>query len=356
MKTWITRIAAWTMALALLLSVCPLSAIAATIYPIEAENFTVLWSTDPQWHAFRSPEIVEAQNQWVADNYSRMNIRYIVHTGDFVDNPHAHDQWAIMDEAYKIWDDAGLHYGVLAGNHDVDKSDHTEYSQYFGESRYNTKPWYGESYEDNFGHYDLMTMDGVDYIFVYMGYNSSYPDEVYDWLNYVLAKYPNRIAMLGFHDYLYANGERSANGEQFFQRVILKNPNVRMVMCGHNYNSTRKVDNIDDNGDGKADRTVYQIMANYQNTTNGGNGFMRFMEFDYSEGTIIHRTYSGVTGNFGSDYEDGVPLDEYGTRDDFVTPFDFSAPTAKKAGDPEFGTVVVDTRYLPKHVCQRRQL
>ncbi len=344
MKTWIKRITSWTLVLALLLSVCPLSALAATIYPIEAENFTVLWTTDPQWHAFRSPEIVEAQNKWVADNYARMNMRYIVHTGDFVDNPHAHDQWAIMDSAYKIWDDAGLHYGVLAGNHDVDGSDHTEYSQYFGAHRFNTKPWYGESYEDNFGHYDLMTMDGVDYIFVYMGYNSSYSDAVYDWLNYVLAKYPNRIAMLGFHEYLYANGQRSPNGEAFFQRVVLKNPNVRMVMCGHNYNSTRKVDDIDDNGDGKADRTVYQIMANYQNTTNGGNGFMRFMEFDYSEGTIIHRTYSGVTENFGSDYEDGKAFDEYGTRDDFVTPFDFSAPTAKKAGDPEYGTVVVNSK------------
>ncbi len=344
MKIWLKRSLALVLTAVLLCSVCPLAAIAATISPIEDENFTILWATDPQWYSFKYFDIIEAQNNWVADNYARMDMRYIVHTGDFVDNPHSHEQWAVMDKAYKVWDDAGLHYGVLAGNHDVDKSDHTEYSQYFGAHRYNTKPWYGESYEDNFGHYDLMTIDGVDYIFVYMGYNSSYPDEVYEWLNYVLAKYPTRIASLAFHDYLYANGERSASGEQFFNRVVLKNPNVRMVMCGHNYNSTRKIDDIDDDGDGKADRTVYQMMANYQNTTNGGNGFMRFMEFDYSDSVIIHRTYSPYTSNFGSDYEDGVAFDEYGTRDNFTIPFDFTAPTAKKAGDPEYGTVVVNSK------------
>ncbi len=338
------RVTALMLSLLLIVGALPLSAVAATIDKLEDHTYTLLWTTDPQWYSFAYPEIIAHQNEWVLNNYERLDIRYTFHTGDFVDNPHNHQQWAVMDKAYRLWDEAGYPYGILAGNHDVDGSDHTEFSQYFGKARYENNAWYGGDYDDNFGHYDLMTIDGTDFIFVYMGYNSTYSQMDYDWLNSVLSQHADRVATLCFHDYLQANGERSPNGETFFQKVVLKNPNVRMVMCGHNYNSTRKIETIDDNGDGKADRTVYQIMANYQSTTKGGNGFMRFMECDTAAGEIACRTYSPYTESFGSDYEDGVAFDEYGTRDNFTIPFDFSAPTAKASGDPEYGTVVVESK------------
>ncbi|MBQ3094107.1 MAG: metallophosphoesterase, partial [Clostridia bacterium] len=329
-----------------LLTVCaslPMAAIAATINPPADGNFTLLWVTDPQWYTFAYQDVLQNQNQWVVDNYNRMDMRYIFHTGDFVDLPHATDQWDFASAQYKLWDDAGLAYGILAGNHDVDGSDHTEFSQYFGKSRYDKNPWYGGDYDNHFGHYDLMTIDGVEFVFVYMGYGTRTQAE-YDWMNSVLSTYSDRIAVLSFHEYLAASGERTATGEAIFQNFVLKNPNVRMVLCGHNYNSTRKVQEIDDNGDGRADRTVYQMMANYQNTTRGGNGFMRFMECDVQNGTITHRTYSSYTQSFGSEYEDGTVIDEYGYRDEFIVPFDFSAPTPKGANDPEKGTVVVSPK------------
>ena len=64
-----------------------LTATAADIAPIEADNFTILWSTDPQWYSFAYPEILTHQNEWVVDNYQRLGIEYIIHTGDFVDMP-----------------------------------------------------------------------------------------------------------------------------------------------------------------------------------------------------------------------------------------------------------------------------
>lgn len=337
------RVTAVLMTLVMLCGLMPLSASAADIAPIEEDNFTILWASDPQWYSFKYPEILTVQNEWVVNNANRMNILYTIHTGDFVDNPHNHDQWAVVDTAYKLWDDAGLAYGALAGNHDVDTTsgitDHTEFSQYFGEARYNENWWYGGSYENNYGHYDLMNLGGSDFIFVYLGYGP-HTDADYAWMNSVLEQHSDRIAVIAFHEYLAASGERTARGNTIFEQVVLKNPNVRMVLCGHNYNSTRLVEDIDDNGDGVADRTVYQMMANYQNTTNGGNGFLRFMECDVAAGTITHRTYSPYTLAFGSDYEDGSILDEFGKRDEFTIPFDFSAPTPKQAGDPESGTVV----------------
>ncbi len=303
------------------------------------EVYTLLWTSDPQWYSFKYFDIIEQQNQWVLDNIDTYDIRYTFHTGDFVNLPDSEEEWSFMSEQYVKWDEAGMPYGVLAGNHDVDGADHSQYSHYFGEARYADNDWYGESFEDNFGHYDLMTIGETDFIFVYMGYGD-FETKHYDWLNSVLAEHSDRVAVLSFHEYLNAGGVRTKTGELLFNLVVLKNPNVRMVLCGHNYASARVIDKIDDTGDGEADRTVYQIIANYQNTTNGGNGFMRFMECDTANGTITCKTYSPYIDEYGSDYESDEAFDEYGTRDDFVIPFDFSNPVPKAEGDLEVGEVV----------------
>ncbi len=308
---------------------------AATKDPV----FTFLWTSDPQWYSFKYPEIIEHQNQWIAENYENHDIRYMFHTGDFVNLPHEHDEWAVMDESYKDLDACGIPYGVLPGNHDVDGDDHTEYSQYFGADRYKNNKWYGGDYKDNFGHYDLMKIGGVEFIFMYMGYNTENTSDDFEWMNEVLAEHSDRIAILCFHDYLKVSGQRSSNGDAFFENVVLQNPNVRLVLCGHNYLATRRADAIDDNGDGVADRTVFQMMANYQSTLNGGNGFMRFMECDLKNGTISSTTYSPYLDRFGSDLEDGRPFDEYGTIDEFTIPFDFSKPAERLEGS-SIGVVI----------------
>ena len=72
----------------------------------------------------------------------------------------------------RCWMKRGLPYGVLAGNHDVGhlSGDYSNFSKYFGEWRYSGNPWYGGSYKDNRGHYDLITVGGIDFIMVYMGW------------------------------------------------------------------------------------------------------------------------------------------------------------------------------------------
>ena len=327
MKRFSKRLAACLTAIVLI--ACSFAGCASE--PVD-DVFTVLWTSDPQWYSFKYQEIIAHQNEWVVENFEEQDIRYIAHTGDFVNLPHEQAEWTVMDEAYKLWDEAALPYGVLAGNHDVDGSDHSDYSNYFGEDRFNERSWYCDSYEDNFGHCDLMDIAGVPFVFVYLGYNEEYKDADYEWLNTVLDKYSDRIAILCFHDYLNAAGERTTSGNKFFQKNVLTHPNVRMVLCGHNYSADRKIDHIDDDGDGEADRTVYQLIANYQSTLKGGNGFMRFMEFDITNGTIHSTTYSPYIDRYGSDYETKNDTDEYGTRDDFTIPFDFSVPSAKPEG------------------------
>ena len=95
-----------------------------------------------------------------------MNIQYLFHDGDIVDDVDMISQWENADAAYKKLDEAGLPYGVLAGNHDVGHlaGDYTNYSTYFGEDRFINNQWYGESYKNNRAHYDLISVGGIDFI------------------------------------------------------------------------------------------------------------------------------------------------------------------------------------------------
>ena len=315
----------------------PMYAHANGIGETDKDHVTILWTTDPQWYSFAYPEILKHQNEWVVDNYERLGIEYIIHTGDFVDMPNKTEQWETVSPEYAKWDEAGIPYGVLAGNHDVDGTDHSAFSSYFGASRYQNNAWYGGDYDDNKGHFDLLTLGGVDFVFVYMGYGTPTDADI-AWMNDVLNEHSDRIAFLMFHEFLDAEGNRTAVGNTYFDRVVLPNANVRMVLCGHNYNSARRSDSIDDDGDGTPDRTVHQIIANYQDTPKGGNGYMRFMELDTKGGTILCRTYSPYLDDFNYFDNKAAEMDTYGYRDEFTLDFDFSVP--KAAGG--VGKVVAD--------------
>ena len=352
MSLCIRRMITLVVVMCLFVGVLPLSVAAVDIEPPADGNFTLLWVTDPQVYTNKYQDILSAQNDWILANANRLKVKYAIHTGDLVHYDYKPEQWEFISSEYKKWDDAGFAYGVLAGNHDMTGSDYSNYAKYFGASRYNNTEknwWYGGDYKNNYGHYDLRSTGGADFVFVYLSYGDHSAEDL-AWVNSVFAAHPNRIGVLAVHDYMATGGGRTERGELLFNEVVLKNPNVRMVLCGHNYNSNRAVDEIDDNGDGIADRTVYQIMANYQYATdNGGDGFIRFMECDVKNGTITHRTYSPYTQSFGSAYEDGRVFDEFGTRDSFVTPFDFSTPAAKQPGDPAYGTVVYSSELSFAH-------
>lgn len=43
-----------------------------------------------------------------------------------------------------------------------------------------------------------------------------------------------------------------------------------MVLSGHYHNAMKKTDALDDDGDGKPDRLVHQILTDYQDGPEGG--------------------------------------------------------------------------------------
>jgi transposase len=233
-------------------------------------DYSFIWMSDTQYYSESYPQIFDKMTKWMAEAKDNLNLKYVFHTGDLVDEADQQIQWDRADAFMGTLDEAAIPYGVLAGNHDVGQKtgDYNEYSKYFGEQRFNNKDYYGESYKNNRGHYDLISSNGNDFIMMYMGWGVN--DEDIAWINKILAQHPERKAILSFHEYLLVSGNRSPIGDQLFKDVVTPNENVIAVLSGHYHDAETLVDEIDDDADGIADRKVYQMLADYQGGPEGG--------------------------------------------------------------------------------------
>jgi len=253
--------------------------------------YAIGWISDTQHYSAKFNHYYYEMTEFLSTEQERINLGYIVHTGDLVHNFDNEEQWLIADKAMQTIDH--IPNGVLAGNHDFNNDEGTygEYAEYFGEERYADKPWFGGTYENNRCHYDLITLGETDYLFVYISYQ---PDSnSIKWANEVFAQYPDRVGILCVHDYFKTDTTLSPDGETLYKKIVKKNPNLYMVLCGHRYTVYTEDAAIDDDGDGTPDRTVHQVMANYQAAgAEGGDGYMRFMQVDEASGKIRMYSYS----------------------------------------------------------------
>lgn len=298
------------------------------------DNFTFAWMTDTQFYAQSYPDIFNTDVNYILNNKEKENIKYVIHTGDIINNSEQEYQWKNADSSLEAFDTASMPYGVLAGNHDVVYNsvvDYSQYKKYFGENRYKNKWWYGASYEDNKGHYDLISEDGNDFIILYMGWDIG--EKEYKWMNEVLSKNKDKKAILCFHKYLGTDGKRDDIGEGIYDNVILKNSNVFMVLCGHYYGASNRVDEIDDNKDGIPDRKVYQILSDYQGGDNGGNGYIRLMSFDEKNGTVNTKTYSPKLDDYNFYDNNDSERNSLGYKDEFTIPLKLNKSTKVLATD-----------------------
>lgn len=259
--------------------------------------YTIAWLSDTQYYSSKWPETFYAMTAFLRDEAARMDLRYFVHTGDLVNNADQEEQWLVAVRAMASL--TRLPGGVLAGNHDVHRTqaDYRNFSAYFGENQFSFKPCYGESYQDNRGHFDLFEAGDTGYLFVYMGYA---PDAAcIKWVRSVFDRFPERVGVLCLHDYFKTDLSLSSDGQRFYEQVVSQCANVCLVLCGHRYNIAAKPAFFDDNGDGAPERTVYQLIGNYQAAgQEGGSGYMRFIQVDEVLGEMRIYSYSPVLDDY----------------------------------------------------------
>ncbi|MFC5702417.1 lamin tail domain-containing protein [Cohnella faecalis] len=281
-------------------------------------DFTFAWASDTQYYADSYPEIFEKEMKYIADKKDEKKIAYAIHTGDLVDDWDRPDEWAVASRSMRFLEDAGIPYGVVTGNHDVNHAEgnYTEYWKYFGRDRFENQPTYGDDLNNNRDHFDLVSAKGQDFLIMYLGWNVQ--EETVKWANEVLKKYPNRYVIIGTHEYISPSGDYSGQGEKIWNEIVAPNDNVQMVLCGHLHGVAYNVKHV-------GERTVVEMLADYQSGPQGGLGYMRFLEFNLAEGKIHVSTYSAYL-------DDSNYFEEPG-KDDFDLPYKTQNPSKQVATD-----------------------
>lgn len=286
-------------------------------FSLLSNAFSLIGLPDTQNYSDSYPQIYTAQTNWVVDNRAPLDICYVSHYGDITNNADQLRQWQNADDSMRVLDDAGIIYGVCPGNHDVTPSGGAgtayipdNYRSYFGPERFALRPWYGGASPSGMSNYTYFSAGGIDFLQIHLDVDT--PLVELAWAQGILDANKDRAAMITTHRYLQEaeaytagvpavpNGRYPAiwysveglynpagiQSEQFYQWFLRKNTNIFMVTCGHFHGEWRQQSlNV-------AGKPIQEVLADFQDDPNGGDGWLRIMKFDTAANIIDVDSYS----------------------------------------------------------------
>jgi hypothetical protein len=256
--------------------------------------------------------IFKTQTQWIANRRVDSNVVFVVQLGDCAQNGDQNEiEWRRADTSMKNIENLtvpithGIPYGICVGNHDQGPTGNGDpdessiyYNQYFGESRFLGRTYYGGHYgANNDNHYELFSAGGINFIHISLEYypNGTTPSlqPVLDWADGLLKTYSTRKGIISTHNMLGTGNPASFQGPgQKIYDDLKDNSNLILMLAGHVAGEGRRTDVFGGN-------TVYTLMSDYQSGyTNGGNGYLRIMQFRPSQNLLDVKTFSPYTNTF----------------------------------------------------------
>ncbi len=302
----------------------------------QADDFTVIALPDTQFYTCTGGGscvahlgIFEAQTDWIAANRDVLDIRFVTELGDCTQNGNVISEFDIADLAFQTIETAtgvdypdGIPFGVAVGNHDqapngtpgsiptVNDVNHpdqgtttTTYNSYFGPDRFCPasicRGYFGGHFGINHDNtYQLFSANGYDFIILhieYMSSNTALRQAVIAWADEVLTTYSARRAIVVSHHVLDSGASPlfSNQGSALYEG-LKHHPNLFLILGGHVSSESRRSDTFNGN-------TVHTLLSDYQGRTNGGDGWLRILEFQPANNLISVRTYSPTLNAFETD-------------------------------------------------------
>lgn len=292
--------------------------------------FTVAFLGDTQNYSTYHPGIFNQVTQWLADNKAARNLQFIVQDGDIVNN----DSTAEWNNARTAMEklDGVVPYAVVRGNHDIG-SQYDLASRFGPGSPYSQQPTLVDHYEvPGHSNWDMRNtvhkFEANGQKFMVITFDISAGADVVTWANDIITQNPDRRVILDTHAYLYDGGARFNNApdpenpgktfdqsrdellrtgtgpesvyngasyggrdaETLWNTLVKNHRNVSLFLSGHQFEDYDEFKYHLENG--VNGNRVYEILVDPQNMANGGNGWIRLLEFD-PDGTTVHvKTYS----------------------------------------------------------------
>lgn len=331
--------------LALLSGPC-LTARTQKVEPLMLED-SASWSMvllpDPQSYVkygYNQP-LLEVMTRWIRYNVKRLNIRLVLCTGDMVeenfrtvsggdgwpgDQPST-EQWESVSRSFGMLDDT-IPYILCTGNHDYGyKSSENRYSQLNSYFPPNRDSRYAELLTGMFENaagvktienawYEFKAPTGENYLIVSLEFQPR--RAIVEAARELVARPEYRDHRVIWLTHGYMNSEVLGNslisqndyptltdvtlGDALWRELIEPSANSSMVLCGHVVDDMSHRGHVGFRTDkNRAGRNVHQMMFNAQAEGggwegNGGDGWLRVLEFHPDGRTVTVHTFSPLLG------------------------------------------------------------
>ena len=249
------------------------------------DAWTIVMLPDTQYYAWSTPDVFDAQTEWIAAHVAELDIRLVVHVGDLVD-ANRDGQWENARASMAALDGV-VPYVVVPGNHDTGTSSaandrSTLMNDYFPVDRPHMQEHLGGTFEPGRAENTYHLVDTPEGPWLVLGLEFGPRDSVLEWAKHVLDEHAGLPSLLTTHAYLYHDSTRMDHvhrpdqrgspyhygvaetgvndGEEIWQKLVEPASQLELVLSGHVL------------GDGagylaseRADGTVaHQMVANYQ--------------------------------------------------------------------------------------------
>lgn len=296
-------------------------------------TWSIVVLPDTQILAQDYPSIFEAQTRWILSSKGALNIQFVLHVGDIVDDNNA-AQWEVAESAMHLLD-GQVPYVLVPGNHDygpngsaLDRT--TLLSAYFPvATTYEGWPSFGGTFAAGSieNSYHVFETPSGPWLVVALEFGPR--QDVSQWAGEIIARHASMPAIIVTHAYLYSDDTRYdwhtrpdqewnphayglaslpggvQDGEEMFQSFIRQNGNVEFVLSGHVLNDgIGRLTSEQESGD-----EVHQLLANFQHQPEGGAGFLRIMTFRSGGAIVDVQTYSPYLDEYKRDPENEFSLE-----------------------------------------------
>jgi len=305
--------------------------------PFADGAWTLVVMPDTQVYSEAHPEIFEAETRWIARNRGPRRIAFVAHEGDVVEHD-VFKEWAVADRSLAHLDGV-VPYAVAPGNHDFAERRPKEppgraslMDGFFPPSRFRRNAGFRGAFagEPNRTWNSCWTFEAGGQEWLLLALEFGPRRAVVAWADGILDRYPERRAILLTHAYLYSDDTRydlegrpyqtfnarrytwlektpgeMLDGEQLWRDLVSRHSNMAFVLSGHVLNDG--VGRLASRG--VAGNVVHQMLANYQNGPNGGDGFLRLLEFQPDGRTVYVKTYSPFRDEYKTDSQNQFVLE-----------------------------------------------
>ncbi|MDB5321657.1 MAG: hypothetical protein JWN40_3288 [Phycisphaerales bacterium] len=277
---------------------------------LSGSTFTIATLSDTQYTVESFPNTFKAQTAWIAahgvggtaaDSFPD-NIAFFAHQGDMLRRGYSDFQAANADAALKNLD-GKVPYTVSIGNHDYDNQfddldqhvSSANFTKWFGDDRYAAIPnsGFGGASQDQRNRFHTFTAGGREFLVLSIEWEAS--DASIAWAQTVINAHRQDPVILTTHEYLNGSGRTTStlepvagfnSGEGIYQKLVKPNAQVFMVLSGHT-GAIRTQTSLNNAGS-----SVYEIVADFEGRSNGGDGWMQLLQFDLAANTITGTNYT----------------------------------------------------------------